>query len=298
MVVPVPGLHGAHLRSELAEQLGRRWLASAIATGLVRSSWPGVVIEADRALDRWTCAAAGLLTAGPHAVLTGRTAAVLLGCRSIDAPATQVLMPYEHGVRNKPGLEVHHGGFFVDDIVELDGLRVLQLDRVAADLFCTLRSHDALALADEVLRMAGEEHDVMRKKLAERVRRRLDRRGTIQAASVVDLASPRAEAPPESWLRMQLVEHGFPIPEVNWPVNAIDGQEIFRLDLAWPQLRVGLEYDGYAAHVGRAALDAARAEDLRRRGWIIVRADVEDLAASYRLETELRAAFAERGYSW
>jgi very-short-patch-repair endonuclease len=38
-----------------------------------------------------------------------------------------------------------------------------------------------------------------------------------------------------------------------------------------------VEYDGYAAHVDKAEADRARDEDLRRRGWKVLRADVSDL---------------------
>ena len=43
------------------------------------------------------------------------------------------------------GIVVHHVGFYADDVVELDGLRVLALARVTSDLLCTARSSDALA---------------------------------------------------------------------------------------------------------------------------------------------------------
>ena len=65
---------------------------------------------------------------------------------------------------------------------------------------------------------------------------------------------------------MLLVERGFPLPEVNFSLQSPDGREIYRLDLAWPLLRIALEYDGHAAHAGREEQDAARADDLRKRG--------------------------------
>ena len=97
---------------------------------------------------------------------------------------------------------------------------------------------------------------------------------------------------------MLIIELGFPLPEVNFPLLSPDGRELYRLDLAWPQLRIALEYDGHAAHAGREEHDAARDDDLRRRGWIVVHARSADLVDSTRLTTELRAAFARRGYTW
>lgn len=298
MSLDVPGLHGAHLRSELRESLGRRRVASLLSTGEVRGLWRGVVVESRRLLDPWTRAAAAQLSSGPPAVIAGVTAARLHGCRSVESAMTHIVMPYGHGVRCRGGLKVHHGGFFADDVVELDGVRVLALERVLADLLCAGAARDALALADEVLRHAGEDHEAFRKRVAATIEKRQDPRGTVRGPMLLDLASPRAESPAESWLRLQIVERGFPIPDVNWSLAGFDGREPYRLDLAWPDLRIALEYDGYGAHAGREAEDEARDDDLRRRGWVVIHVTRDDLVDLRRVDAELRAAFAKRGYTW
>lgn len=71
--------------------------------------------------------------------------------------------------------------------------------------------------------MAGAEHDRFRIAVRDRIGRRQDPRGTVRAAFLLDLASPRVDSPPESRLRLRLVEQGFPLPEVNWPVRNLDG---------------------------------------------------------------------------
>lgn len=298
MMTDHPGLHGAYLRADLISSHGRRRVAASIACGELRPLWRAVVIDSRRFLDPWTHAAAAQLSAGPTAALCGTTVATLHGCRAVSSAVTHVAMPYEHRVRSRDGLRVHNFGFFASDVEDLEGLRVLPLDRVVADLLCTLSARDGLAVTDEALRLAGDEHELFRKRVAERLRTRIDPRGTVTGAVLLDFASPRAESPPESWSRLVIVERGFPLPEVNWPILAPDGREVFRLDLAWPEMRIAVEYDGYVAHEGRAAFDAAREEDLRRRGWIVVRMRIEDLADLSRVERELRAAFARRGYRW
>ena len=97
---------------------------------------------------------------------------------------------------------------------------------------------------------------------------------------------------------MVLIERGFPLPEVNFSLRSPGGREVYRLDLAWPVLRIALGYDGHAAHADHEEQDAAREDDLRRRGWIVVRARADDLADPTRMLSELRAAFATRGYTW
>lgn len=298
MLLPDLGLHGAYRRSALVRAMGRHQFTNALRIDLVRPLWTGVVVETARLLDPRTRAAAGLLTVGPEAVLCGPTAALLYGCAALQPVDVHILVPYKRQPRAKPGLVVHHSCFFADQVVVVDGLRVLSLPQVVADLLCLARPSDALAVADETLRMAGSGCDEFRSAVERRLRVRPDPRGTVRGAALWDLASPRAESAPESWVRMLLIELGFPLPEVNFALLSPGGRELYRLDLAWPQLRIALEYDGHAAHAGREDEDAAREDDLRRRGWIVVRARADDLADPTRLLAELRAAFAERGYTW
>jgi very-short-patch-repair endonuclease len=94
---------------------------------------------------------------------------------------------------------------------------------------------------------------------------------------------------------LEVVDLGYPPPEANWPLLSPAGTEVYRLDLAWPDLRIAAEYNGYAAHIGQEAEDEARLEDLRRRGWLVISVTSDDLRDSRRLERELRSAFVRRG---
>lgn len=296
------GLHGAHLRRDVLDHAGRHRLTAALTAKEVTALWSHVVVETARLLDPRTRAAAALLSAGPEAVLYGATAASVHGCGAASEPEIHVLVPYDHAVRRRKGLVVHRGRDVASEVQVVDGLRVLPLDRAIADLLCVLpwrhRGRDALAVLDQALRSAGDDAATFRKAVQQRLEHRSDPRGTRHAAFLLDLGSARADSPAESWLRFALIDQGLPVPEVNWSIVTPDGREIRRLDLAWPGLRICLEYDGWEAHAGRAADDEARAADLRRHGWIVVRADVDDLRDTTRLVTELREAFRRRGYAW
>jgi hypothetical protein len=292
------GLHGAYRRAELVRECGRKRLDHALRVGVLRPLWCGVVVDADRVLDVRTRAAAALMTTNRDAVICGPTAALLHGCTALTSADTHVLVPYSRNPKKRPGLVVHHGSFYKDQIVALDGLRVLSFPQVIADLLCLAIPADALAVGDEALRMAEPRCDDFRKIVADRIRARPDPRGGVRGTFLWQLASPRAESPTESWTRLLLIEQGFPLPEVNFSILSPAGQEIFRLDLAWPELRIAVEYDGHAFHAGREEHDEARDENLRRRGWIVVHAKAADLADPTRFLAELRAAFARRGYTW
>jgi hypothetical protein len=298
VLLPPIGLHGAFLRSALVQACGRHQLANALRVDVLRPLWTGVVVETARLLDVRTRAAAALLTVGPEAVLCGPTAAALHGCTALTSADVHVLVPYSRRPRGRPGLVVHHSCFYAEQVTKLDGLRLLTFSQTVSDLLCTASPADALAAGDEALRLVHPWCDELRAEVSSRLHARPDPRGTVRGAALWDLASPRAESVPESWVRMLLIEQGFPLPEVNFPLLAADGTELYRLDLAWPSLRIVLEYDGHAAHAGREEQDTARADDLRRRGWIVVRARAEDLIDPTRVLAELRAAFARRGYAW
>ena len=92
-----------------------------------------------------------------------------------------------------------------------------------------------------------------------------------------------------------LVEAGLPTPQVNWSVKDLGGREIYRLDLAWPDLRIAVEYNGHAAHSGREEADAARTLDLERRGWIVIEVTADDARRPAHMLTRVLAAFARRG---
>jgi hypothetical protein len=294
------GLHGAYLRTDAVAQLGRYAVKVALADGRLHAPWTGVVVEAGRVLDVWTRCAAATLALGPAAAVCGPSGAEVWGCGAAAGPRTHVLVPPGVSARHRKGLVVHRGSAPADDLTEVQGIPVLALDRVLVDLLCERRmpAHDALAVTDQALAAAGDETAPLRGRLEERLTHRPDRRGTRRAARLLDLATGRAASPAESHLLLVLVDLGFPRPELNWPLASPWGGLLRVLDFAWPQLRIAVEYQGYAVHAGRDAQDEARADDLRRRGWIIEFADAADLRDPRGLAARLREAFTRRGHTW
>lgn len=297
-VIEIAGaLHGAVTRNQARAVLGEHGLRVALRQRRLVRCWRNVLADPARALDPRTRAAAALLLTGSRAVLTGSTAAWLHGCTAADTARIHVLLSYDRSVRSRRGLAVHSGRFQEEDVVELDGLRVLALDLVISELLCTASRPSALACADQALaaqpfELRGEFESA----IVERLGTRWDRRGTRRANGLLHLVSGRAEAPPESWLRLLVVDAGLPLLVPQYEISDVDGRLLYRLDLSWPELRIALEYDGYQAHAGREAADAAREEDLRRRGWIVIRATAADLHNPSRLLRQLRGALRQRRF--
>ena len=93
----------------------------------------------------------------------------------------------------------------------------------------------------------------------------------------MELADARAESPEESRVRVALVRAGLP-PEVQ--VEVFDDQRAFiaRVDLAFPELKIAIEYDG-AHHFTdqQVPRDNVRLARLRAAGWVVLRLANADL---------------------
>lgn len=291
-----PGLHGAFARSRLRAELGRTDLAAAIAEGRLVPFGRKVLLDRTRMSDfRCRCAAV-LMALGPDAILCGHTAALLQGCGIADSAEIHALVGYHRQVRCRAGMVVHHGWYERSGVRRVEGLRVLVLEAAIAELLCWAPRNIALGCADQALaRQSVRERASFHGEIAARIAERADSRGKRRAEVLLGLATGLPESALESSLLLRVFDAGFPVPQPQHSIYAMDGREVWRLDFAWPDLKIALEYDGYEAHERRAAADAARDEDLRRRGWLVIRATAADLREPMRLFDRLRAAFASRG---
>jgi Protein of unknown function (DUF559) len=289
-------LHGAHLRRDLVARFGEHAVRVALRDGLLEQPWRGVIVTRDRSTRLETRAAAALLAVGDQAVLSAQTAAALHGCTAADGCGDiHVTVPHECRADSRRGLVVAHDQLAAAEMTTRMGMPVLVLDLVIAELLCTASRRLALACADQALgALPSNQRQTFRTEIDDRLVNRKDRRGTRRAEVLLALATGLAESPPESWLRLLVVDAGFPLPDPQHEVRDLEGRLVYRLDMAWPDLRVALEYDGYEAHEGRTDADAERDRRLAGRGWVVIRACARDLGSPDRLLGELRAAFAAR----
>lgn len=95
-------------------------------------------------------------------------------------------------------------------------------------------------------------------------------------------ARERVESPKETELRLLLQDEGFLEPVVNYEIRAPGTGEGFRLDLAYPSLRIAIEYDGFWHSTDKERHRADRRKDdvLHELGWRVVRAADRDLSTS------------------
>jgi very-short-patch-repair endonuclease len=297
-VIDLPdGLHGAFRRADLIRQLGLPAVRALLSEGRLVRYARQVLVDRRVQLDLRTRAAAALLLVGPRAALTSHTAALLHGCSAADAGIIHVLSGYYRKVPGRPGLALHHGTVDEDDVLELDGLRALPIEFVVADMLCRAHRPTALACADQAFAVVDPAfREGFRARVAERIDRRADPRGRKRGRALLEITTGRPESPAESRMLLTLVDAQLPVPQLQFPVRDLRGRERYRLDFAWPEPMVALEYDGYEAHEDRGPSDADRDADLASRGWTVIRATSADLRDPTWILRALRTAFVKRRY--
>jgi very-short-patch-repair endonuclease len=253
--------------------------SAAVAAGLVTKAqlrgprfvrlFPDVHVAAGVPIDLALRSRAAFLLVAGRGVLAGYSAAELLGASCAPPgsdPPAEVQMGWGHQARSRPGLVVHR-----DRLLELECVRrgdvlttsplrtAFDLGRWAPDLVQRVVAVDALAH-----RRFPVEH------LREFAGLHVGAHGSVALRTAFDLADPRSESPMETRLRLAIVLAGLPAPEVQFPVAG--GRH--RLDLAFPDLLLAVEYDGELHRTqARARRDLEREAVLVRLGWTVLRFD-------------------------
>jgi hypothetical protein len=216
-------------------------------------------------------AAAWLWSRG-EATIAGLAAAAVHGSRWIDAESPVELI--HSNPRPPRGLVTRRALVHSEEVQLLNGRRVTTPARTAFDLGCRGNVSSAVARLDALARVTRFSVEDVQAIAA----RHPGTRGLRQLESVLDLVDRGAESPRESYLRLVLIRGGLPRPKTQVPVYADDGVLVAYLDMGWPELLVGVEYDGDHHRTDRQQY----VRDIRRRdvvedlGWLLVRVVAED----------------------
>lgn len=260
---------------------------SRLSIGFVRL-FRDVYVGRDAEITAALRARAGWLWTGRQGVVAGFAAAALHGSKWVDGLTVVDLI---HDNRHsQTGIRAHGDRVEEDEIDVMEGIPVTSAARTALDLGCWYSTTAAVAGIDALARATPIKiADV--ELLAERYS---GRRGIVQARKAIALSDSGAQSPKESWLRIVLVEAGFPAPQTQIPVTDEFGEVIAYLDMGWEEPRVAVEYDGDHHRTDRRQYgwDIRRSEMLQRRGWIVVRVVVGDRPAD--IIHRVRAARARR----
>ena len=263
-----------------AHGIDRRALERLLINRIVRRVVRGVYVGCGMPDSRDLRIAALKLLAPPDAVICNESAAWVYGVNTYK-PSDQhllvpsFLVPHSTTRMTMPGVTCRQAIVPPRDVDIINGVRITTPLRTSSDLLRRLYRPYALAAADGMARAdlidAGE--------LIEFVARLKGYPGIVQARSLSVLVDGRAQSPGESWTRLRVHDAGFPPPTAQFQVVSRDGRS-YRLDLAYPEILVGVEYDGREFHTS----DDDREHDRRRRqlltetlGWRWVIGRREDI---------------------
>ena len=257
--------HDGVISARQAELLGisGATLGRLVSSGRLVRMLYGVYVDGSKAIGPRTALAAAMVAAGRGAVVSHQSAAWLWGLQDRPPARPTLTVPRDRRFRS-PAVEAHHaarattgvrrGGFLVTDPCEtLVDLAVDTAPESLDDLVDRALSRAVVTLAR--LALATRPDPLERRAGAALLRRRLELRypGDAPAPSVLESRMGRL-------LRRLEADEAIPVPqaEVVWT----EGR--YRLDFAWPALRLGVEVDGYVWH----ATSAQMGRDLHRRNLL------------------------------
>ena len=228
---------------------------------------------------------AGLLIPSA-AVYSGRAAAYLLGATELADSAGVVEVSVPTGVRFGPvdGMRVRRVVLPTSDVTAVTRRRCTTGLRTALDIARWEPLPDAVAALDVLLARAVVGQAQLREAATAYAGR-----GGRRVGQAAELADPRAESPPESRLRVLLALAGLPaVPQ--FTVCDADGHFVARVDLAFPDRRIAIEYDGvWHAERGQFARDRQRLNRLVAAGWTVLHVTAADMRDPDALVARVRA---------
>ncbi|GEK80496.1 hypothetical protein ABA31_18470 [Agrococcus baldri] len=173
----------------------------------------------------------------------------------------------------RPGVVGHR---LKSTTVEVDGLRVESRPDVFIHL-ATMLTVEELVIVGDWLVSPKRQAPLSVDELTDALRRYSGARGLHRARRALSLVRVGAESPRETLVRL-LVIGALPEPTLQHEVFDASGTFIARLDLSWPKLKLGVEYDGeHHTEPEQRSRDLARIERLRALGWHIITVTKHDL---------------------
>jgi very-short-patch-repair endonuclease len=204
----------------------------------------------------------------PAAVLGGISALWVHGANVAwpDDPV-EIVLPPAHRVRSRALLRVRGDVLLPAEVMASRFGPVTTPARTAFDVGRHRDPLRAVPLLDALVRATS----LTREQVEEVAGHHRGVRFIRELPNMLDLVDGGAESVRESELRVVLVQAGLPRPVTQYTVRTADGMFVARVDLAWPELRVAVEYDGsYHDDPRQIAHDRARLNALRAAGWTVL----------------------------
>jgi very-short-patch-repair endonuclease len=238
--------------------------------------------------DRPFTAAARVRTAvwsyGGRATASGLTAAWWHGVTKRPPDIVEITVPRNSHGRCHEGTRVRRRDLEPTDIVDLRGLRVTSLPLTVIE--AAARQGGGAAIIDRALQRHIDLPPMWRAHV-----RNKGRYGSPRARILLQAAGDGAQSQAERLFIQLLKRAGITGWTANYPVGP------YRVDVAFPQLKVAIEVDGLAVHSDAEVFqtDRERQNYLVLNGWHVLRFTWRDLTEHpERVIAELRRAISAR----
>ncbi len=211
-----------------------------------------------------------LLGAPASAVVSHVTAARLWELEvplSAEERRVHLTVPPGTRIRHRADRRVHCAALPDVQVTRRLGMPVTSPGRTWLDLAGSLPAGALLAVTDQMLARRYPRATLDRMVAGAR-----GVRGIRTARRVLAVADRRSGSPMESVLRWLVLEAGLPAPELQYVVRDAAGGFVGRVDLAWPDRRVVVEFDGDVHRQRRVFVDDVRRQNgLVLAGWTVLR---------------------------
>lgn len=265
--------------------LTRRQLRSRRWRRLLRGVYADAALPVTHGL--YICAAR--LVIPQEAAFAGRSAAWLYGADDVARPGEPVEVLIDEANRFGPmaGVRIHtERRIPAGHVVTVNGQVLTSPARTAWDLAAEVADPvEAVVVLDGLLR-AG----ILRPGHLPLLRAPLRRTGCRRVPAAAELADARSESPQETRLRVRLIRAGLPPPVPQHVVRA-GGRFVARVDLAYPEVKLAIEYDGqWHAEPIQLGKDRRRLNALQAAGWRVIHVTAADLHDLGPIVAAIRAA--------
>lgn len=200
-------------------------------------------------------------------------------------------VPHSRSRVRRPGMSEHQRFIPCGDIVLRFGIRVTSPARTWLDLATLaprMTRDDLVVAGDHLVKHPwvtgiGRTDPVTTLTDIRSTMLRVGRfRGIRAAREAIDLVRVGSDSPPESRLRIALVDAGMPEPELQVPADPADPDSP-KTDLGLRGWKIALQYEGaHHRDTRQQALDARRDAWFQRYGWFVIKVTSDDLRDGFR----------------
>ncbi|MFP3460647.1 type IV toxin-antitoxin system AbiEi family antitoxin domain-containing protein [Arthrobacter globiformis] len=198
------------------------------------------------------------------------------------------------GVSHGRDVVAHTGRLGSREVTFVDDLPCTSLERTVVDCCLMFNVRQSLILVDHAARLGADLH-----LLRDYCTALTGRNGVMALRRALELVDARSESAGESLTRELIHRLRIPPPELQFVVRTPFGEH--RLDFAWPEQRVALEFDGKTKYFDYRPTNEVVFQERRRekalmeQGWSFIRIEWKDLFREQEFKYRLLRALDQSG---